>query len=121
MAAPKVRVDYEAMQQIAQAFGRESEAAERTLQNLQRSMDVLQRGDWIGKGAKAFYREMEQDVLPSMRRLTKALGSALGHVGDFFVGISEEGKDMVMGLVNLVTDPIGTAKGLGTGSPIPAS
>src|SRR4030067_1540118 len=41
-----------------------------------------------------------------------ALSSALGHVGDFFVGMGEEGKDMVLGLYNLVTDPIGTAKGL---------
>jgi len=159
MPAPKVRIDYESMKQIAQAFARESEAAGRTLQSLQRAMDVLQGGDWVGKGAKAFYREMEQDVLPAMRRLTKALGSAnrvtlqivqllqgaedeaarilrwllaglmgtaggilggigsalgsaLGHVGDFFVGMWEEGKDMVMGLYNLVTDPIGTAKGL---------
>jgi WXG100 family type VII secretion target len=158
MPAPKVRIDYETMKQIARAFARESETAGRTLQNLQRSMDVLQRGDWIGKGAKAFYQEMEQDVLPSMRRLSQALGSAssvtlqivqlmqgaedeasailrailaglmgaggilggigsalgsaLGHVGDFFVGMWEEGKDMVMGLYNLVTDPIGTAKGL---------
>jgi WXG100 family type VII secretion target len=159
MAAPKVRIDYEAMKQIAQAFARESEAAGRTLQSVQRAKEALQRGDWIGQGAKAFYREMDQDVLPSMRRLTQALGNAsrvtmqivqvlqgaeneaasilrkfltgllgaaggilsgvgeavmgaLGHVGDFFVGMWEEGKDMVMGLYNLVTDPIGTAKGL---------
>ena len=158
MAAPKVRIDYESMKQIAQAFARESEAAGHTLQSLQRAMDVLQGGDWVGKGAKAFYREMEQDVLPAMRRLNQALGSAkrvtlqivqlmqgaedeasailrailaglisaggflgavgsalgsaLGHIGDFFVGMWEEGKDMVMGLYNLVTDPIGTAKGL---------
>ena len=158
MAAPKVRIDYQSMKQIAQAFARESEAAGRTLQNLQRAMDVLQGGDWVGKGAKAFYREMEQDVLPGVRRLNKALGSAnrvtlqivqlmqgaedeasailrsilaglisaggflgavgsalgsaLGHIGDFFVGMWDEGKDMVMGLYNLVTDPIGTAKGL---------
>ena len=158
MAALRIRIDYESMKQIAKAFARESEAAGRTLQNLQRAMDVLQRGDWIGQGAKAFYREMEQDVLPAMRRLNQALGSAnrvslqivqlmqgaedeasailrailaglmgvggvlstiggavssaLGHVGDFFVGVWEEGKDMVMGLYNLVTDPIGTAKGL---------
>jgi len=158
MAAPKVRIDYESMKQIAQAFARESEAAGHTLQSLQRAMDVLQGGDWVGRGAKAFYREMEKDVLPAMRRLTQALGNAqkvtlqivqlmqgaedqasailrailaglmsaggilggigsalgtaLGHVGDFFVGMWEEGKDMVMGLYNLVTDPIGTAKGL---------
>jgi WXG100 family type VII secretion target len=158
MAAPKVRIDYQSMKQIAQAFARESEAAGRTLQSLQRAKDVLQGGDWIGKGAKAFYQEMDQEVLPGMRRLNQALGSAsrvtlqivqllhgaedeasailrailaglmgaggilgaiggalssaLGHVGDFFVGMWEEGKDMVMGLYNLVTDPIGTAKGL---------
>jgi WXG100 family type VII secretion target len=147
------------MKRIAQAFGRESEAAGRTTQTLQRSMEVLKGGDWVGQGAKVFYREMEQEVLPGMRRLTKslssanqvtlqiinvlhgaedeaarilrgllaglmgtaggilsgigeALGSALGHVGDFFVGMWEEGKDMVTGLVNLVRDPIGTAKGL---------
>src|SRR4030067_3239703 len=76
MAAPKVRIDYETRKQIAQAFARESEAAGRTLQSLQRAMDVLQGGDWVGKGAKAFYREMERDVLPGVRRLNKALGSA---------------------------------------------
>ncbi|HEX9675793.1 MAG TPA: WXG100 family type VII secretion target, partial [Anaerolineales bacterium] len=76
MAALRIRIDYESMKQIAKAFARESEAAGRTLQNLQRAMDVLQRGDWIGQGAKAFYREMEQDVLPAMRRLNQALGSA---------------------------------------------
>jgi len=53
-----------------------------------------------------------------------ALSPALGHVGDFFVGMWEEGKDMVMGLYNLVTDPIGTAKDLWhgithPGAPVP--
>ena len=39
-------------------------------------MDVLQGGDWLGNGAKAFYSEMSQSVLPTMNRLAKALQSA---------------------------------------------
>ncbi len=49
-----------------------------------------------------------------------ALQTAGGHVADFFIGMWEEGKDMVTGLYNLVTDPIGTAKGLWYGLTHPA-
>jgi WXG100 family type VII secretion target len=159
MPTPKIRADYQTLRQIAQVFSRESETARRTLQSVQRAKDALQAGDWRGVGATAFYREMDQDVLPSMIRLYEALdsagqvtqkmlqilqdaeeeaasllrwlgmagfvgaggilsgvddaiGTALGHVGDFFVGLWEEGKDMVTGLYNMVTDPVGTAKGL---------
>src|SRR3990172_12101956 len=76
MAAPRIRADYDALKQIAQAFARESQAARQTLQSMQGAKNVLQGGDWIGKGAKAFYQEMDQEVLPGMRRLNQALGSA---------------------------------------------
>ncbi len=155
MPAPKLRWDYDELMQIAQRFGHESQAAGKTLKRVQSNMQDLEGGDWIGKGAKAFYKEMDQEVLPSLRRLTDALataqqvtvqmvrilqgaeadaarllsvllaglstdgravasavGTAWGHVSDFFIGMWDEGKDMVTGLVNLVTDPIGTAKGL---------
>lgn len=157
MAAPKLRWDYDALMQIAQAFARQSHAAGKTLTKVSRAKDTLQFGDWAGKGAKAFYTEMDQDVLPGVRRLSEALQSAqqvtlkmirilqgaeqdasrllgvllaaatlegrvfetaqtaLGHVGDFFIGMWDEGKDMVTGLYKLVTDPIGTAKGLWQG------
>jgi WXG100 family type VII secretion target len=36
----------------------------------------------------------------------------LDHVGDFFGGLWDEGKDMVTGLVNMVAHPIDTAKGI---------
>lgn len=42
----------------------------------------------------------------------KDTGGFWGGVKDFFGGVYAEGKDMVVGLKNLVTDPIGTAKGL---------
>jgi len=39
-------------------------------------------------------------------------GGFLSGAEDFFSGMYAEGKDMVTGLWNMVTDPIGTAKGL---------
>jgi hypothetical protein len=36
-------------------------------------MDVLQGGDWEGKGAAAFYREMNAEVVPTLARLARAL------------------------------------------------
>jgi len=39
-------------------------------------MATLQGGDWIGQGARAFYHEMEQEVLPSLQRLANATKQA---------------------------------------------
>ena len=76
MPAPKLRWDYDELMQIAQRFGRESQAAGKTLKRVQSSKHDLESGDWIGKGAKAFYQEMDQEVLPSMRRLTNEPAAA---------------------------------------------
>ena len=32
--------------------------------------------DWIGRGSQAFFREMQSEVLPALRRLHKALQKA---------------------------------------------
>jgi hypothetical protein len=39
-------------------------------------VDTLEGGDWIGKGAKAFYREMGTEIMPSLKRLSDALQTA---------------------------------------------
>ena len=73
MPAPRVRADHDSLRLIAQAMGQQSEASRRTLDRLRRAKEALQGGDWIGVGAKAFYREMDSEVLPSMGRLVSAL------------------------------------------------
>ena len=45
-------------------------------QNLKSRMDTLQGGDWIGEGAKKFYGEMNDQVMPSLKRLEKAMAEA---------------------------------------------
>jgi len=47
-----------------------------TNRSVNSAMQQLKGGDWIGKGAKAFYKEMDSDVMPSMKRLEKAMAEA---------------------------------------------
>jgi WXG100 family type VII secretion target len=76
MTAPSVRADYEQLKQIGRQFGEQADLSAQTLAALRQQMDVLQGGDWLGIGARAFYSEMSQSVLPTMNRLAKALQSA---------------------------------------------
>ncbi len=43
---------------------------------LQRGKETLQNGGWEGRGAKAFYAEMDSVVIPGARRLHEVLGQA---------------------------------------------
>lgn len=73
MPGPKVRADYDALKTVAQGFSQQAEATAQSLQTLQRQMDTLEHGDWIGQGATAFYAEMNNQVLPTIQRLRAAL------------------------------------------------
>jgi len=76
MGASTVRADYDGLKQIQQQFKRQSDASGQCLRTMQQAKVALEGGDWIGEGAKAFYREMDSEVLPSWRRLVAALESA---------------------------------------------
>jgi len=76
MPAPRIRGDYDALAQISQVFARQAEEMLLTIQRVQRQKDTLQSGDWVGKGATAFYQEMDGEVLPSLKRLATALSTA---------------------------------------------
>src|SRR5574337_658370 len=76
MTASKVRADYEQLAQIAQVFCQQSETTQQVLRALQNDVNTLQRGDWVGKGAEAFYAEMNTAVLPAMKRVVGALSEA---------------------------------------------
>lgn len=77
MPAPHVRGDSDELAGIAQQFSRQSAAMRQTIQRVHRQVGQLQSGDWVGQGATAFYGEMEQDVLPALRRLAAALELAV--------------------------------------------
>lgn len=73
MAAPRVRADHDGLKQIAADLGAQAGATRESLQQLQRHAELLRSGDWVGRGANAFYVEMGDAVLPAFRRLAAAL------------------------------------------------
>jgi WXG100 family type VII secretion target len=76
MTSPRVRADYDGLAKLSQAFARQAAETEKTLQSIQNNLRTLRSGDWIGTGANAFFAEMDQQVLPSLRRLATALNEA---------------------------------------------
>jgi WXG100 family type VII secretion target len=75
MPAKHIRVDFDALKQIARSFGRGSDDTRNMLRKLKQNVSGLQSGDWIGVGADKFYQEMESDVIPAISRLGKAMDS----------------------------------------------
>lgn len=73
MGADVIQAQYDQLEQIAVRFGRQAEATAQTTQRVQQSMRALQTGGWEGRGAAAFFGEMDRSVLPSIRRLAAAL------------------------------------------------
>jgi WXG100 family type VII secretion target len=73
MATPRVRANHDALKQIVQKFSQQAEACQRMLQSVRSAKETLEGGDWIGRGATAFYQEMNSDILPALQRLVGAL------------------------------------------------
>src|SRR3989304_6330301 len=58
---------------FAASFATQAGDSQRMLQQVRGRIATLRGGDWIGQGARAFYQEMEQEVLPSLQRLANAI------------------------------------------------
>lgn len=76
MPVSKFRADYGALKEISQTFNRECDSVKEALNNLKQNTETLRGGDWKGDSANKFYREMDSAVLPTLQRLTNALGEA---------------------------------------------
>lgn len=76
MGADVIRVDHDAMGQVANKFEQNSQKMAQMLQELQRPYQSLKDGGWIGQGATAFYAEMDSKIIPSLQRLIQALSQA---------------------------------------------
>lgn len=76
MPAPRIRGDYDSLIQISKKFASQAAETKRTIQRITQQVNTLQGGDWVGKGATAFYREMDSEVTPSLKRLAAALDAA---------------------------------------------
>lgn len=76
MTAPTVRADHEVLASIGKRFLLEAGRTRATLRRMSQSVETLRAGDWIGRGATAFFDEMDSEVLPRIQRLESALTRA---------------------------------------------
>jgi WXG100 family type VII secretion target len=76
MSNDRTRGDYDELKSIQSKWQQEAEAIDQMNANLASCLQTLEGGDWIGQGARAFFAEMNSQVMPSLKRLNKALASA---------------------------------------------
>ena len=99
MAAPKIRADHDGLQSVSQKFAQQAEATRRILGQTKADKSTLESGDWQGKGAAAFYREMNDMVLPTLERLARALESA-SQVTKQISGVMKQVEEEASGLLD---------------------
>lgn len=102
-----LRAEYDQLSKIAKVFGSESSNVKGSIDRLNRQIDVLEGGDWIGEGANAFYNEMRSEVMPAMQRLMRALAMAsqiTGQVIQILREAEEESASQFSGFLNSIGD-----------------
>ena len=114
MTAPRVRADYEALAGIAQLFLQESDNTHKVLGKLRQCTDVLKGGDWVGRGATQFFREMDSDVLPMVKRLETALLQA-GRLTRMISQVMQQAEEAAAALFRYF-GTLGTLEGGGAAS-----
>jgi WXG100 family type VII secretion target len=99
MPSVQIRIDHDQMGQISQVFSAQNSAIAGVNNKLKSAQETLQNGDWIGKGADAFYKEMEGDVNPAMKRLEQAMEEAAHvtkQIGQIMNGAEEESSSILI-------------------------
>jgi WXG100 family type VII secretion target len=90
--AEKIQVDYEGLSQLANQVNKMADEMEKMYSKIVSQTEVL-AGSWIGRGASAFQQEMDDLVLPGLKRLYEGLGTTstnLNQLGVHWKGIEEE-------------------------------
>lgn len=74
--ADKVQADYEQLGQVSSQFANQSQLVQELMQKVRSSMQQLEDGGWIGRGADAFFSEMQSVLFPAIQRLESSLNDA---------------------------------------------
>lgn len=91
--AEKVAINFEALNTVGNQFQQQAEQVQQIINLLTPKIEDLRGGGWIGKGANAFYLEMDDRVLPTLIALKRALEetqSTLNQVATDFSNADDE-------------------------------
>jgi WXG100 family type VII secretion target len=94
--AEKIQVQYEAIEQLATRIHQQAEQIGNVFQSVRSQTECL-AASWLGEGATAFQREMEEEVLPGLKRLAASLeagGLVIQRIGSAFREAEEEAANL---------------------------
>ncbi|MFV9504535.1 MAG: WXG100 family type VII secretion target [Oscillochloridaceae bacterium umkhey_bin13] len=72
----EIRAEYEQLNQVASRFVQQAQAIQQMTQRIKASMAQLEQGGWIGRGASAFFDEMNGELLPACQRFYNVLNDS---------------------------------------------
>jgi WXG100 family type VII secretion target len=76
----KIQAQYAQLQSIKSKFEADEQRSQQILANITRAYEQV-RQTWEGKGASAFFAEMEQDVIPRTKKMINAFSNAAQTTG----------------------------------------
>ncbi|NUM45018.1 MAG: WXG100 family type VII secretion target [Anaerolineales bacterium] len=76
MHAQLIQADYDHLTLTVRRFETQADQIHNMTQTVRQRVDALQRGGWLGQAANAFYREMDDEIFPALKRLEEALQHA---------------------------------------------
>jgi WXG100 family type VII secretion target len=103
--AEKIQVKYEELDQLATRVHQGGDQVEVLFRKMRVKTEQLARS-WLGVGSLAFQREMEEEILPGMRRLTSALeatGTAILEISRTFRVAEREAVTFLSGVETLIS------------------
>lgn len=68
-----IQVDYQKLEDIARLFAQQTEECIQLSQRIKEPLKALQNSGWEGSAAKAFLTEVNEDIFPTMKRLSDSL------------------------------------------------
>ncbi|NUM45025.1 MAG: WXG100 family type VII secretion target [Anaerolineales bacterium] len=69
----KIEANYDELERLSSVFMQECDRVQDMLNTVKNAMGNLQIGGWMGRGADAFYAEMNDEIVPATIRLQEAL------------------------------------------------
>ncbi|MCC6973945.1 MAG: WXG100 family type VII secretion target [Anaerolineae bacterium] len=100
MVAQRIQANYDCLQEVMKQFMRHADMTVALTVQVEGLVDQLQGGAWRGVGAEAFYAEMRDLILPTLRRLEDALqfaGEGTGKIHTILREAEEEAARLFRG------------------------
>ncbi|MEM7802615.1 MAG: WXG100 family type VII secretion target [Chloroflexota bacterium] len=111
---PITQIEYDQLAEIEKAFEHLASLVEERLNQLQAAYSDLKDDGWMGESADAFFKEMEESLLPANKRLVEALYEG-GHLASKIIETMQIAEEEAAAQISFEVDSTG-GQTIGTAS-----